>query len=92
MNLYMLSQLVKLMPYKRRQPASEFEMDRKDYEGHYSICQFLRDIYHITDNSEIKMKCRVGMAMTKAMNDRLQYYKHKYEEKLDMPEFEEEGV
>lgn len=28
---------------------------------------------------EIKMKCRVGMAMTKAMNKKLQYYKHKEE-------------
>ena len=64
-------------------------MDIKDYEGHYTICQYLRDIYHLTDNEDIRMKCRVGMAMTKAMNSRLQWYKHKYDEKLVMPEFED---
>lgn len=77
------------MPYKRREPVPESEMDRKRWEGHYTICQYLRDIYCLTDNEEIRMKCRVGMAMTKAMNDRLQYYRHKYDEKLDMPEFED---
>jgi len=80
------------MPYKRRDPVPESEMDRDRWEGHYTICQYLRDIYHLTDNTEIRMKCRVGMAMTKAMNDRLQYYRHKYDEKLDMPEFKEEEI
>ena len=77
------------MPYKRREPCSESEMDLGRYHGHYTICQYLRDIYHMTDNKEIKMKCRVGMAMTKAMNARLQWYRHKYDEHLDMPEFED---
>jgi len=67
------------MPYPRHKPVSEEEMDFDRYSGHYSICQYLRDIYHMTDNSEIKMKCRVGMAMTKAMNQKLQDYKHFFE-------------
>ena len=77
------------MPYKHREPVSISEMDRGRYGGHRTICQTLRDIYHIIDNEDVKLKCRLAMAMAKAMNDRLQYYKHKYEEKLDMPEFEE---
>ena len=83
------------MPYKKRPPVPESEMDRSRYEGHYTICQFLRDIYHIAgeeriDREQIRLKCRIGISMTKAMNERLKYYHHKYEEHLDMPEFQEE--
>lgn len=63
------------MPYKRYEPVPESEMDKDRYHGHYTICQYLRDIYHMTDDEEIKMKCRIGMAMTKAMHKRLKHYK-----------------
>lgn len=63
------------MSYKRRDPVSLSEMDRSRYDGHHSICQFLRDIFHLTDNEEIKMKTRVAMAMAKAMNNQLKKYK-----------------
>jgi hypothetical protein len=66
------------MPYKRRNPVSESEMDRTRYERHHTICQTLRDIYHMTTDSEIKLKCRVGVAMAKAMQERLKFY-HKKE-------------
>jgi len=65
------------MPYKNREPVSEKIMDIKDYEGHHSICQFLRDIYHKTNDEEIKLKCRVAVAMAKAMNEKLKWYKAK---------------
>lgn len=64
---------------KEREPAPISEMGRKRWEGHHTICQTIRDIYNMTDNEELKLKCRVAMAMTKAMNDKLQYYKHKEE-------------
>ena len=67
------------MPYKKREPVSENEMDRKRWEGHHTICQKLRDIYHMTDNSDVRLNLRLAMAMAKAMNDKLQYYKHKEE-------------
>ena len=67
------------MPYPRVEPVPESEMDFDRYHGHYTICQYLRDIYHMTEDPEIKMKCRVGMAMTKAMNQKLQDYKHFFE-------------
>ena len=67
------------MPYKRREPVSEGEMDRKRWEGHYTICQTIRDVYHMIDNPDVKLKLRLAMAMAKAMNDKLQYYKHKEE-------------
>jgi len=67
------------MPYPRREPVPESEMDRTRYEGHHSVCQTLRDIYHMTENPDIRLKLRLAMAMTKAMNEKLQYYKHKEE-------------
>lgn len=70
------------MPYKRRAPVSEGEMDLKRYDGHHSVCQTLRDIYHLTDNSEVKMKCRLAMAMTKAMHERLKEYKAIHEKSV----------
>jgi len=70
------------MPYKKREPVSELEMNRTGYEGHHSICQFLRDMYHLmetpdTNKEEIRIKIRVAMAMAKAMNDKIQWYKHR---------------
>lgn len=59
----------------KREPAPLWEMDKARWEGHHSICQTIRDIYHMTDNEELKLKCRVAMAMTKAMNERLKEYK-----------------
>jgi hypothetical protein len=83
------------MPYKHREPVPESEMNRTRWHGHYTICQKLRDLYHALDEVEInreeaKLEIRIMMAMAKAMNSRLQHYVHKYEEKLNMPEFEED--
>jgi len=64
------------MPYKRRNPVPESEMETTDHLGHHSICQTLRDMYHETDDPNIRLKCRLCVAFAKAMNDRLQYYKH----------------
>ncbi len=68
------------MPYKRHEPCPISEMDRSRYDGHHSICQFLRDIYNMIgdngDSQEIKLKLRVCVSMAKSMNKKLQYYKH----------------
>jgi len=50
-------------------------MDKHRYDGHHSICQTLRDLYHMTEDEEIRVKLRLAMAMAKAMNEQLQYYK-----------------
>jgi len=70
------------MPYQRRSPVPESEMDRTIYDGHHSVCQMLRDIYHLTDNPDAKLKCRIAMAMTKAMNDKLKWYSQQKQEKM----------
>ena len=71
------------MPYKRREPVSEREMDKSRYEGHHSICQTIRDIYHLTGDEDIKLKCRLAMAMSKAMHKRLKYYKELFNTKKE---------
>ena len=81
------------MPYPKREPVPESEMEfdpvsssemkwgwekgRKEWRGHHNICQTLRDMYHETDDPNIKLKCRICVAMAKAMNKKLQYYKDK---------------
>lgn len=74
------------MPYRRHDPIDIAEMDRTRYDGHHSICQFLRDIFHLTDNEEIKLKCRIAMNMAKSMNKKLQNYKHAEEERQKVNE------
>jgi hypothetical protein len=57
------------------EPAPHSEMLQERYTGYHTICQTLRDIYHLTDNEEIRFKARLAMAMAKAMNDSIQRYK-----------------
>ena len=73
--LFQLGGKSNFMPYRTHHPVSEWEMDRSRYNGHHTICQQLRDIYHLTDNLDIRMKCRVAMAMSKAMHEKLKEYK-----------------
>ncbi len=68
------------MPYKKRQPVPESEMIKDRWKGHHTVCQTLRDIYAETQSDDIKMMCRLAMAMTKAMHERLKYYKAKEKE------------
>jgi hypothetical protein len=68
------------MSYKRREPVSEKEMLKDRYEGHHTVCQTLRDIYALTENEDIKYKCRLAMAMCKAMHKRLKKYKKMFDE------------
>jgi len=63
------------MSYKRHDPVPEIVMDKTRFEGHHSVCQILRDIYHLTENEEVKLKARIAMAMAKSMNNKLKKYK-----------------
>lgn len=63
------------MSMRRHEPVSIRQIENTRYKGHHTICQFLRDIYSMTDNEEIKMKCRIGMSMTKSMHERLKVYR-----------------
>ena len=63
------------MPYKHREPVSEKEMEFDRYEGHHTICQTLREIYHMTDDPEIRIKLRLCVSFAKAMHKRLKEYK-----------------
>ena len=63
------------MAMRRHKPVSTDKIEKTRYEGHHTICQFLRDIYAMTDDEDIKMKCRVGMSMVKSMHERLKKYR-----------------
>jgi hypothetical protein len=66
------------MPYKRHQPVDLREMEKTRWQGHHTICQFIRDIYHMVDDDEVKMKCRIAMNMAKSMHNKLKDYKENY--------------
>lgn len=74
------------MGYKHREPVDieemyiveplpEKKMKRQRYTNHNTICQILREIFQLSDNEDIKYKCRVAMAMAKAMHNKLKEYK-----------------
>ena len=65
------------MPYKHVDPVPISLMLKQRYHGHNSICEKLREIYMATEDEEIKMKCRIAMAMSKKMHERLKWYKAK---------------
>lgn len=68
------------MPYKHREPVPESEMQRDRYSGHHTICQTLRDIYAMTEDPEIRLKCRIGVSYAKAMHEKLKWYKAREEQ------------
>ena len=63
------------MGMRKHKPVSIKKIENPKHKGHHTICQFLRDIYKLTGNEEIKMKCRVGMSMAKSMHERLKVYR-----------------
>jgi len=65
------------MSYKRVDPVSISAMTRTRYKGHHTICEMLREIYALTDDEEIKLKCRVATAMAKSMHNKLKWYKER---------------
>ena len=67
------------MSYKRRYPVPEKEMFKERWAGHHTVCETLREIYKLSDNEDIKQKCRLAMAMAKAMQDKLKKYKKREE-------------
>jgi hypothetical protein len=62
------------------EPVSERQMTRHFYDGFNTICQYLRDIYHMTDDEEIRFKLRVAMSMAKSMDKQLREYYELYNE------------
>ena len=53
----------------KHDPVPREKMDKVSPE--HTICEVLREIYHMTNDENIKYKCRVATAMAKAMSRRL---------------------
>lgn len=74
--------------YPRSEPIDERAMDKHRYDGHHTICQNLRDMYHMVDSlrgkpsdemiDEIRVRCRIGMTMAKKMQNKLKWYREWY--------------
>jgi hypothetical protein len=56
-------------------PASLGDMEKEPRGGGGTICQVLREIYHMTEDEVIRYKCRVAVTMAKRMAGKLRYYK-----------------
>lgn len=66
-------------PYKSVVPLYlEHHMDRRDLHGHNTICSIIQEIYLITDDEEIKLRCRTAMTMSKKMDKKLKEYKERF--------------
>jgi hypothetical protein len=78
------------MPYPKADPIDVKAMELTRYDGHHTICQNLRDMYHMAEKintdpakkdeliAEIRLRCRIGMTMAKKMNKKLKWYKKWY--------------
>lgn len=67
------------MPHPRKTPVSVEEINKDPHPGHHTICQTLRDIHSAIEDPALQEKVRLAFAMAKSMNDRLCYYRDKYE-------------
>lgn len=66
-------------PYNSPVPLfQEHHMDRRDLHGHSTICATIQEIYLITDDPEVKIRCRAAMTMSKKMDSKLREYKGKF--------------
>ena len=61
--------------YQKVEPVDIGFMKKKRYAGHNTICEKLREIFMLTDNEDIKLKCRIATSMAKKMHERLKKYK-----------------
>jgi hypothetical protein len=64
----------------RPEPVPIRQMERHFYDGFNTICQVLRDIYHMTDDENIRLELRVAMAMAKKMENHIREYKDAVQE------------
>lgn len=62
-------------------PEKDGIMDDMRRAGHHTICQTLREIYHGTTDPAIRDRCRLAVAMAKAMTSKLHWYKAILEKK-----------
>jgi len=47
------------------------------WKNHHTICQILREIHSLTENEEIRSRCKLAITMSKKMHEKLKQYKSK---------------
>ena len=68
------------MGYKRVEPWPHNKMMRKRYQGHFTICAKLKELYQNESDPEIRKELAICVTMAKKMHERLKYYKKKEEQ------------
>ena len=69
------------MALHKHEPVTSRQMRTSSPWGD-TICQELRDIYHLTKDPVIKLKCRIATAMAKGMAKKLSEYKKGWEKEF----------
>jgi hypothetical protein len=64
------------MPIHRHEPISEEAM--KWVSQQHTICETLREAYHLIDNEEARLKLRIATSMAKSMTAKLSEYKRNW--------------
>jgi hypothetical protein len=67
-------------------------MLRPDLHGYNNVCSTVRDIYLITDDEEIKIRCRVAIRMQKSMDAKLRWYKSLFDNLREKGIIDDEGT
>lgn len=63
------------MSYKKVDPWPHNKMMRKRYNGHFTICAKLKELYQNETDPEKRTELAICVAMAKKMHERLKYYK-----------------
>lgn len=61
--------MLPVKPYLKR------NMLRKDLHGHNTICSTIQEIFLMSNDEEVKFRCRIVMRMSKSMHNKLVEYK-----------------
>ena len=61
---------------RKHDPVPESWMMHKSPQC--TVCQILRDIYRLTEDKEIRLKCRIATSMAKSMDKKLAENNHEY--------------
>lgn len=68
---------------RKHNPVPESDMENVYNEENKDICEFLRDIYSLTSDEEIRLKVRISMSMANSMYRKLENYEKKMMEDKD---------
>jgi len=61
----------------KHEPCSNRIIEQRSSKN--TICNVLRNIYHLSDNAEVKLQARIAVTMAKKMDKKLREYKSNWD-------------